>query len=162
MFSPYAQISLKDGSSFEELQHMATLSGNTVESLKDNKHNVNIKNKLEDCTVEMSNMLLLQDMVCDSCIDSPTKALRFCLTCLIPYCESHFRAGKSQISKPSLSGSTPWHLIVRFISFLSTISSWWRTDFIIWTARERSTKGMQLWLWGRHVDRLRSQRYNTI
>lgn len=118
---------------------MATLSGNTVESLKGNKHNVNIKNKLEDCTVEMSNMLLLQDMVCDSCIDSPSKALKFCLTCPIPYCESHLRAGKSQISKPSLSGSTPWHLILRFISFLSTISSWWRTDSIVWTARERST-----------------------
>ncbi|KAL6095315.1 trim16 [Pungitius sinensis] len=31
------------------------------------------------------------DVVCDSCIESPRKALKSCLTCLVSYCEAHLR-----------------------------------------------------------------------
>ncbi|XP_023150443.2 tripartite motif-containing protein 16 [Amphiprion ocellaris] len=31
------------------------------------------------------------DVVCDSCIESPCKALKSCLTCLVSYCEAHLR-----------------------------------------------------------------------
>lgn len=31
------------------------------------------------------------DVVCDSCIESPRRALKSCLTCLVSYCESHLR-----------------------------------------------------------------------
>ncbi|XP_055008609.1 tripartite motif-containing protein 16-like isoform X2 [Boleophthalmus pectinirostris] len=31
------------------------------------------------------------DVMCDSCIDSPSRALKSCLTCLVSYCESHLR-----------------------------------------------------------------------
>ncbi|KAM8837994.1 tripartite motif-containing protein 16-like isoform 3-T3 [Spinachia spinachia] len=31
------------------------------------------------------------DVVCDSCIESPRKALKSCLTCLVSYCETHLR-----------------------------------------------------------------------
>ncbi|KAM4623844.1 tripartite motif-containing protein 16 [Polymixia lowei] len=31
------------------------------------------------------------DVVCDSCIDNPRRALKSCLTCLVSYCEAHLR-----------------------------------------------------------------------
>lgn len=31
------------------------------------------------------------DMVCDSCIENPRRALKSCLTCLVSYCEAHLR-----------------------------------------------------------------------
>lgn len=31
------------------------------------------------------------DVVCDSCIESPSRALKSCLTCLVSYCEAHLR-----------------------------------------------------------------------
>lgn len=31
------------------------------------------------------------DVVCDSCIESPRRALKSCLTCLVSYCEAHLR-----------------------------------------------------------------------
>ncbi|XP_070846802.1 tripartite motif-containing protein 16 [Chaetodon trifascialis] len=31
------------------------------------------------------------DVVCDSCIESPCRALKSCLTCLVSYCEAHLR-----------------------------------------------------------------------
>ncbi|CAL8310221.1 unnamed protein product [Boreogadus saida] len=31
------------------------------------------------------------DVVCDSCIDSPRRAMKSCLTCLVSYCEAHLR-----------------------------------------------------------------------
>ncbi|XP_078134980.1 tripartite motif-containing protein 16 [Sander vitreus] len=31
------------------------------------------------------------DVVCDSCIDSPRRALKSCLICLVSYCEAHLR-----------------------------------------------------------------------
>ncbi|XP_061731908.1 tripartite motif-containing protein 16 [Nerophis ophidion] len=31
------------------------------------------------------------DMVCDSCIESPCRAIKSCLTCLVSYCEAHLR-----------------------------------------------------------------------
>ncbi|KAK7939784.1 hypothetical protein WMY93_003110 [Mugilogobius chulae] len=32
-----------------------------------------------------------EDVMCDSCMDSPSLALKSCLTCLVSYCESHLR-----------------------------------------------------------------------
>ncbi|XP_059892463.1 tripartite motif-containing protein 16 isoform X2 [Gadus macrocephalus] len=32
-----------------------------------------------------------EDVVCDSCIDSPRRAMKSCLTCLVSYCEAHLR-----------------------------------------------------------------------
>ncbi|XP_054892271.1 tripartite motif-containing protein 16-like isoform X2 [Poeciliopsis prolifica] len=34
---------------------------------------------------------LLQDVMCDSCMDAPSRALKSCLTCLVSYCEAHLR-----------------------------------------------------------------------
>ena len=31
------------------------------------------------------------DVVCDSCIESPRRALKSCLTCLVSYCDAHLR-----------------------------------------------------------------------
>lgn len=31
------------------------------------------------------------DVVCDSCIENPRRALKSCLTCLVSYCEAHLR-----------------------------------------------------------------------
>lgn len=31
------------------------------------------------------------DVACDSCIESPRRALKSCLTCLVSYCEAHLR-----------------------------------------------------------------------
>lgn len=31
------------------------------------------------------------DVVCDSCIEGPCRALKSCLTCLVSYCEAHLR-----------------------------------------------------------------------
>lgn len=31
------------------------------------------------------------DVVCDSCIESPRRSLKSCLTCLVSYCEGHLR-----------------------------------------------------------------------
>lgn len=35
--------------------------------------------------------LSLGDVVCDSCINSPRRACKSCLTCLVSYCEAHLR-----------------------------------------------------------------------
>lgn len=33
----------------------------------------------------------IEDVMCDSCMESPSRALKSCLTCLVSYCESHLR-----------------------------------------------------------------------
>lgn len=35
--------------------------------------------------------LYVDDVLCDSCIESPRKAKKSCLTCLVSYCEDHLR-----------------------------------------------------------------------
>ncbi|XP_010768036.1 tripartite motif-containing protein 16-like isoform X2 [Notothenia coriiceps] len=67
---------------------MATRSSNNEENLKDIQNNTDFNKEVRDPTTEM---LLPQDVVCDSCIDSPNKALKSCLTCLVSYCEAHLR-----------------------------------------------------------------------
>lgn len=37
------------------------------------------------------NTPLLQDVLCDSCMDTPGRALKSCLTCLVSYCNTHLR-----------------------------------------------------------------------
>ncbi|KAM6957752.1 tripartite motif-containing protein 16-like [Aplochiton taeniatus] len=40
---------------------------------------------------QSSDTLCPDDVLCDSCIESPTKALKSCLTCLVSYCEDHLK-----------------------------------------------------------------------
>ncbi|KAL2078403.1 hypothetical protein ACEWY4_026088 [Coilia grayii] len=40
---------------------------------------------------EKEDVLGPDDVVCDSCIESPRRASRSCLTCLVSYCEAHLR-----------------------------------------------------------------------
>ncbi|XP_023120063.1 tripartite motif-containing protein 16-like [Amphiprion ocellaris] len=63
---------------------MTTLSSNNDENLKENRHNADVKEELEDTS-------LPEGVLCDSCMDSPSKALKSCLTCMVSYCEAHLR-----------------------------------------------------------------------
>nr|XP_043870441.1 tripartite motif-containing protein 16 [Solea senegalensis] len=47
--------------------------------------------KKEDEDVKVEEPLGPNDVVCDSCIESPCRALKSCLTCLVSYCEAHLR-----------------------------------------------------------------------
>uniref|UniRef100_A0A8C6TC48 B box-type domain-containing protein n=1 Tax=Neogobius melanostomus TaxID=47308 RepID=A0A8C6TC48_9GOBI len=47
------------------------------------------QNATEEGTTEK--LQFIQDVMCDSCMDSPSRALKSCLTCLVSYCESHLR-----------------------------------------------------------------------
>ncbi|XP_070779277.1 tripartite motif-containing protein 16-like [Enoplosus armatus] len=46
------------------------------------------KEEPRDPAIEASDT---EDVVCDSCMDSPSKALKSCLTCQVSYCEAHLR-----------------------------------------------------------------------
>ncbi|XP_069558977.1 tripartite motif-containing protein 16-like isoform X1 [Brachyistius frenatus] len=70
---------------------MATLSSNSEETLTENQHSVDITEELGDPTSQTSDTLLPQDVLCDSCMDSPSRALKSCLTCRVSYCEGHLR-----------------------------------------------------------------------
>lgn len=67
---------------------MSTLSCNNEKNLKESQQNTDVKEETRDFSTET---LLPQDVLCDSCIDSPSKALKSCLTCLVSYCEAHLR-----------------------------------------------------------------------
>lgn len=67
---------------------MATLSSNNEENLEESQDNSDKKEEQMDPTIET---LLPQDVLCDSCMDSPSKALKSCLTCLVSYCKAHLR-----------------------------------------------------------------------
>lgn len=70
---------------------MAALSSNNEENLKDSQHKTDKMKETGSPSAETSNRLLLADVLCDSCMDSPSKALKSCLTCLVSYCEAHLR-----------------------------------------------------------------------
>lgn len=67
---------------------MATISSNNGENQKESQLNTDIKEEQREPSTET---LLPQDVLCDSCIDGPSKALKSCLTCLVSYCEAHLR-----------------------------------------------------------------------
>ncbi|XP_061568182.1 E3 ubiquitin-protein ligase TRIM16-like isoform X2 [Cololabis saira] len=70
---------------------MVSLSSNIEGNLKEIEYTTSIKEELEDPTVQASDALPLQDVLCDSCMDNPSKALKSCLTCMVSYCEAHLR-----------------------------------------------------------------------
>uniref|UniRef100_A0A3Q1G425 Tripartite motif containing 16 n=1 Tax=Acanthochromis polyacanthus TaxID=80966 RepID=A0A3Q1G425_9TELE len=49
------------------------------------------KEKDEEKEEPLEEPLGPDDVVCDSCIESPCRALKSCLTCLVSYCEAHLR-----------------------------------------------------------------------
>ncbi|KAM4716874.1 tripartite motif-containing protein 16-like isoform 2-T2 [Anableps anableps] len=48
----------------------------------------NLREKVED---RPPNTPLQQDVLCDSCMETPSRALKSCLTCLVSYCDAHLR-----------------------------------------------------------------------
>ncbi|XP_030262442.1 tripartite motif-containing protein 16-like [Sparus aurata] len=70
---------------------MATLSTNNEENLKESQPNSDVKEEQGDPSSESSGSLLPEEVLCDSCMDSPSKALKSCLTCLVSYCQAHLR-----------------------------------------------------------------------
>nr|XP_040046674.1 tripartite motif-containing protein 16-like isoform X2 [Gasterosteus aculeatus aculeatus] len=70
---------------------MATASSSNEETLKDSQHTMDVEEEPRDPAVETSAIMPPQDVLCDSCMDSPGKALKSCMTCLVSYCEAHLR-----------------------------------------------------------------------
>ncbi|GLD49313.1 tripartite motif-containing protein 16-like protein, partial [Lates japonicus] len=70
---------------------MATLCNNSEENLKDFQHGASVREEPEEPTTQTSGTLVPHDVLCDSCMDSPSKALKSCLTCLVSYCKAHLR-----------------------------------------------------------------------
>lgn len=70
---------------------METLSSSNEDNLKESQQNTDGKKETRDPSTETSNRLLPEDVLCDSCIGSPSKALKSCLTCQVSYCEAHLR-----------------------------------------------------------------------
>ncbi|XP_049925653.1 tripartite motif-containing protein 16-like [Epinephelus moara] len=68
---------------------MATVSNG--ENLMESPDDPDIKEEPRDPAIETSDTLLPQDVLCDSCMDGPSRALKSCLTCLVSYCEAHLR-----------------------------------------------------------------------
>lgn len=70
-------------------------TGEDAHSLKDPKECEAPKTGEEDAVdeppQEAEEPLGPDDVVCDSCIESPCRALKSCLTCLVSYCEAHLR-----------------------------------------------------------------------
>lgn len=65
---------------------MATVSSNNEENLNESQPSTDTKEELKDPSTPLPG-----DVLCDSCMDSPSKALKSCLTCLVSYCEAHLR-----------------------------------------------------------------------
>ncbi|XP_058509694.1 tripartite motif-containing protein 16-like [Solea solea] len=65
---------------------MTSLS--SKEHLKEVEHGDNIK---EETTTRSADSLRPEDVLCDSCMDNPSRASKSCLTCLVSYCEVHLR-----------------------------------------------------------------------
>ncbi|XP_037544488.1 tripartite motif-containing protein 16 [Nematolebias whitei] len=84
---------------------MATFSITTEENSKENQHHDNMKSQLEGRTNRQPEVL------CDSCMDSPSKALKSCLTCLVSFCDVHLRPHLENVKFQSHRLVDPLHEI---------------------------------------------------
>lgn len=64
---------------------MAALGGNE-ESFQESERNTETEEEAEEPAAPES-----QGVLCDSCMDGPSAAVKSCLTCLVSYCEAHLR-----------------------------------------------------------------------
>lgn len=69
--------------------NMATFSITTEENVKENEHHDSMKSELEGRAVQLPHKQ--PEVLCDSCMDGPSKALKSCLTCLVSFCDAHLR-----------------------------------------------------------------------
>lgn len=81
-----SQKDLKD-SEAPETPKEDTVEGPPEEEVK-NEAKEEVKEEVEEVKEEP---LGPDDVVCDSCIENPCRALKSCLTCLVSYCEAHLR-----------------------------------------------------------------------
>ncbi|KAM9843017.1 tripartite motif-containing protein 16-like [Aulostomus maculatus] len=65
---------------------MAAISSSDDEKVS--QHQEELRDPTSQTTTDT---LLPEDVLCDSCIDKPSKALKSCLTCLVSYCGAHLR-----------------------------------------------------------------------
>lgn len=63
---------------------MAELNGDSEDKPKNNTEPLSFR-------VEPFDRLPLESVCCDSCLDSPSRATKTCLTCLVSYFEAHLR-----------------------------------------------------------------------
>lgn len=63
---------------------MEEVNGDLQDNLINNTESVNL-------FAEPFQYLPPEDVPCDSCLDSPCRAMKTCLTCLVSYCEAHLR-----------------------------------------------------------------------
>lgn len=66
--------------------NMAGFSITTEENRKENQDRDSLKLEVES---QLQNTQ--PEVLCDSCMDSPSKAVKSCLTCLVSFCDAHLR-----------------------------------------------------------------------
>ncbi|XP_051273461.1 tripartite motif-containing protein 16 isoform X2 [Dicentrarchus labrax] len=81
----------QDSKTAEEVKIQEDLKESEEKKEAEPQANGELKNGAEEEVKEEEEPLGPDDVVCDSCIESPCRALKSCLTCLVSYCEAHLR-----------------------------------------------------------------------